>query len=540
MRILLVILIIFISVISIFSSITIGVIYSKGGTRYKCNSALGKCEKNKSGKYKSLKECENNCINIPKNVFYTCNKGECIKDPNAKQTLFECQKKCHPYSSNFGKNLKIRYSHPDFSVNKSRTSDLNKLNVNPSSNLSYLKLSTKPSIDSYGFEQILEKFKFNRLLLGNLETNPQPNSKYLSKYLFWKWRIDKYIDGLNIIKRSKPGSVVLLADSDDVTIINTPDIILEKFMKFRNDGFKIVLSGQVYCCNIDRVKFFMKMFNIPDEQSLISAIDGKEDYFYKIIESMWNLEEDNLNPGLTWTTEGKEIVNNLKNLSELNINNSPYRYINAGTIIGEVDALLKLYKDIKNDLEQYTLSLDDEGSFNLWYADSFNRNNIETKAIIDYGQEIFCVVDELETRPKERQFLVDNTTDEFTKLRINSSGEIINQYDKKPDVFHYAGYKYNFLQGIRKWVIFNAPKLKWLKSSTNKHIINFMEEIKRCGNKDETQENEQICNHLKCNYDSSLKGNNRCTLPDNPIRTYNIWEEDWMIDYLKSNSISNR
>lgn len=447
------------------------------------------------------------------------------------------------YGYSFGKNIITRFYHPDF-VDTSSNPPKNKLRIdndmisysNPTSNLVYLTVSTNPSIESYGLEKVIENFNYNRVLLGSTTATPQPQSGPLFRYLFWRWRLDRYHEGLKDIKIQNPDAVVLMTDADDVTIVESPDVVLHKFENFKRNGFKIVFSGQIYCCNIDRLKYLMKIFNVADEAALTSAIAGKEKYFLKIIDSMWNQEDisKGINPGLTWTPEGEAIITALKNLP-LNTDDSPYRYINAGTIIGEVDALIELIQDVKNDYTQYTFSLDDEGTYNTWFSSSTNRTRSTTKATIDYKQEIFAVVDEFENRDNERKFLVDSTSNEFTKLKIDPvDKKITNQYNKKPAVFHYAGYKSSFLQGIRNWVINNAPKLNWLKTSSDQNIKNFLKEIKRCGNRNETQNSQQICEHLYCKYDNSLPNGEKCELPSKPTRTYDIWEEDWIINFITS------
>jgi hypothetical protein len=67
--------------------------------KYKCDNSTGSCKQDSSGKYTTLKECQNACV-PPKR--YECQKNEsgnfseCIENSSGKY-LYECQSDCGNY-----------------------------------------------------------------------------------------------------------------------------------------------------------------------------------------------------------------------------------------------------------------------------------------------------------------------------------------------------------------------------------------------------------------------------------------------------------
>ena len=96
----LIFIIIFLSVAAVAGIIT-GILLSKKGDtiNYSCNSATGKCEKNKNGNYKSLKDCEKSCKIIPPDKLYECVNGNCVKNTSGKSSLSDCTQTCSPGSA---------------------------------------------------------------------------------------------------------------------------------------------------------------------------------------------------------------------------------------------------------------------------------------------------------------------------------------------------------------------------------------------------------------------------------------------------------
>lgn len=137
--------------------------YALSNKKYKCDK--GVCTKSFSGKYKTLTDCETDCIK------YSCVKNECVKDKNGPHTINDCHKICKSsqeatdeYSSSMYGVL-VKYA--DISVNVVDNKIKGKLNVynnglpfifkNPDlvNILSKVATTPKPNSDVYMDGQLL-------------------------------------------------------------------------------------------------------------------------------------------------------------------------------------------------------------------------------------------------------------------------------------------------------------------------------------------------------------------------------------------------
>lgn len=383
----------------------------------------------------------------------------------------------------------IEYKHPNFNNNQ-RTFD--EQDLTQSSNLVYMTVSTKPNLLSYVWEESIKHFKYNYLIMGSTSSNPQPihTNKNTFLKLFWYWRFKKYIEGIKkIINKKGKSIIVMITDSDDVNVICPPQELLNKYnTSFKSKGYKIVISGQIYCCNYN---FLTK-----------NKINGNKQTDYII-----------------------NLLKNRKNRPDSNI--SPYKYVNGGTYMGEAGALLTMYEQCLTlkDMFGYNFfdndSIDDEEVLNMWYSTDniFNEN---TKATIDYQQEIFCVIMEFVHNLYLKKKLTDSDKTDLTQLTVNSSGNIINQFNQQPLVFHYAAYNLFCLHAIRLFIIKNAKKLKWLYTINNKNIKNFLKKIAQCGKKGNLlfELFKSECNkNTGCIYNKYAPIYEKCTLKINPKPT---------------------
>lgn len=86
-------LIIFFSMAAVAGGIVTAVVLSNK-PKYICNSSSGKCEQNKNGNFKSLKDCEKKCKKLPKNELYKCENGNCIKNDYGILSVEHCKAFC--------------------------------------------------------------------------------------------------------------------------------------------------------------------------------------------------------------------------------------------------------------------------------------------------------------------------------------------------------------------------------------------------------------------------------------------------------------
>jgi len=421
------------------------------------------------------------------------------------------------------------------SKNGKRIVNKDRLDNNPLSNLYWLTVSTHlPNILSNGAEKIAEHFKYNYMIMGTIPKDPQPNQ--FSILLFWRWRFDQYYKGIcEIIKRKGKDAIIMITDGDDVIINDYPNIILDKFNKM---NYNIIISGGIYCCNLDRLKHYTYKNDI-DYNIALNELKSGSTHWCNILDNMWNGDD-----GLLHYDNAQEIVDKLKYIDDRNKDKTPYRYVNAGTYIGKASSLKKMFEDIfkmkdRLDLPLYTESLDDEANINLWYANKENRNNPITRATLDYKQEIFSVVDEFEHRQNERKYLTDTITTNISNL-ILKNGTFKNQYNKYPSVFHFSGYKYNYLEGYRWYIINNSRNLKWMLSSYDPIVEDYIKEVSKCGNLKSTHNNKYICEQLGCIYNELNNVDEKCKLIGNkPTRTFHKFKEKKLKCKLNKSSKSS-
>lgn len=98
MKILQIIIYIFLFVLIVGSPLLAYLLLNK--KKYKCDNSTGSCKQDYSGKYTTLKDCQNACV--PPTKRYKCQKhesgffSECIENSSGKY-LYECQSDCGNY-----------------------------------------------------------------------------------------------------------------------------------------------------------------------------------------------------------------------------------------------------------------------------------------------------------------------------------------------------------------------------------------------------------------------------------------------------------
>jgi hypothetical protein len=418
-------------------------------------------------------------------------------------------------------------------ISKPRINDLYVIN-NKNENLVLLGMDTMPTIASTAYLKMLNHFKYNMIVLGSPLSNPQPKEKYLFRHLFWRYRFDRYFETLTNIVNNKiinlnRDSIIIITDMNDLSVHSGSTELLQKFNDFNKD---IIISGTVYCCNIDRIKEFAKYMNYDYNYTLNEF--KKEPTYSNILDKLWGYFEKDDYPGLTGWETSKKIINGIKNLSE-NTSNSPYRYINAGTIVGKAFALLQMFNDIKSNPTLYTESLDDEANLHQWYIENKNKNKInQLNVIIDYNQEIFAIPDEFETRKPEQNLLNGlNENNYFTFTYDLSKKRFKNKLNKYPIFIHYAGYESTGLHSMRAAFIKKLnDEMKIFNSSDNfdKQYLDF---VFKCGNLQETQSNENLCKAIGCKYYNTE--NIKCQHDIINPKRFSSFEENFQLDWLKKN-----
>ena len=75
------------------------IIYLRNKKKYKCDNSTGSCKQDSSGKYTTLKDCQNACV--PPTKTYECQTNEsgffseCIENSSGEySSLDECQADC--------------------------------------------------------------------------------------------------------------------------------------------------------------------------------------------------------------------------------------------------------------------------------------------------------------------------------------------------------------------------------------------------------------------------------------------------------------
>ena len=344
-----------------------------------------------------------------------------------------------------------------------------------------LSMDTNPNIESKAFLKTLKHFKYNTIVLRNIKSNQQPKFGKTFRYRFWRYRFDRYLESLekicnNVFSSLDKDSIVVITDFNDVSVHASP---VETINKFLNSDRDVIISGQTYCCNVDRIKY-LKSHMTPEGFQRISKDENVLSY---TVDKIWNTSNDtNVKPGLLGLPDAKKIINGLK-INYENQYETNYRYVNAGTIIGRAKKILEVFKQIKNDADLYTDTLDDEGNLNLWFVKNLKKESTDiTKinALIDYKQKIFAVVDELDNRPKELKELNGQEPSIFFPFTYDTTEQRFkNKYGNFPIFVHYAGIEGSGLHGIRRAFIEKLNEKEKIFDEDDE----FIKKIQKCGNR---------------------------------------------------------
>ena len=355
-----------------------------------------------------------------------------------------------------------------------RTADKHGHSTDPNNELIVLSMDTVPTLSTSVFESVLKHFNYEYILLGSPPENPQPPSNGLFKLTFWNYRFHRY---LSLIKQMDPEKIVLLTDANDVMFAGGPKEIVDKFKSMNK---RIVLSGNMCCCNVgiyDYVKTLAERRTPP-----ISDLESTDPLIVSMVKNIVDLAGfsptqfgEQPAPSRLWTPQAKHEIELIKKIPFKNSTPpgpaTKYRYLNAGGIIGYAKDLAAAMEEINPQKFD-----DDEEQWSLWYAKP-DGGYESKKAIIDYEQRIFAVVDEMENRDGEVRILYGDypgapdayPSSKFFNFTLEESTlRWKNDFGNSPAVFHCAGCGSEKMHTYRKNILDLLPELK--KVLTEKEV----------------------------------------------------------------------
>lgn len=349
-------------------------------------------------------------------------------------------------------------------------------NLNPE--LVVVSLDTAPTKASNIFEHNLKTLGYDYILLGSTKDNPQPPNNGVFKLALWNYRFHRYLDQIKTIAQATPNRIVALSDANDVIFVSPPQEIVSSFKAFKKS---IVLSGTMYCCNIDRFHYVKKMAGAQTPPiTNIESTDPATLDIIKILADRASTSPEYFGllpaPLYLWTPQAQAEIRVIKRIPlRPDGPATKNRFVNAGGIIGYANALLQAMEEINS--QPYN---DDEELWNTWYGKvggGFDRG----AAIIDYEQRIFAVVDEMSDRDDEVRILFDDyimankslPESKFFNFSVPpNSPRWTSIYDTTPGIFHCAGCKPRNMHDYRIKLFEQEPTLK---SSLDKNLQDFLQ-----------------------------------------------------------------
>jgi hypothetical protein len=341
--------------------------------------------------------------------------------------------------------------------------------IGTGSPITVISLDTSPSVGSSLFQSALEYLGYDYYILGSPIDNPQPKRSGVFKQALWYYRMKRYQNIVNAIAATDPGRIVLMTDANDVLFRDKPASIEKEFLAL---GKPIVLSGSVYCCNtsyIDYIRAEARRLHIDDVESTDPAVAEIVKQIAFLMGARGAAFGRPEWPAGLWTPAAIREMQAVKAIAmEPDGPATKYRYVNAGGIIGFAGALRAAMEEI--DIQPFE---DDEERWNLWYA---NVGYPSGRAIIDYRQKIFAVVNEIEDQDGLVRILFDDIPNmpkrKFFDLFFDQATDsFVNVFGNYPKVFHCGGCFESQMRDYRTWVtnsfssrneVFNAKDLEFL------------------------------------------------------------------------------
>jgi len=349
-----------------------------------------------------------------------------------------------------------------------RTSDVIKT---VGSNVTVVSLDTAPSPGSSLFQSALDSLGYDYYLLGTTEEKPQPARNGIFRQALWYYRFNRYHDIVTEIAARKPKQIIALSDANDVLFVGRSSAVEAAFKELGKD---IVITGQIYCCNvrqIDYVREVAKDLHIDNIESADPRVQEIVKPLAISIAVMGKRFGGQDLPGWLWTEPAQRIMRGIKKIQmKPNGPATKYRYVNAGGIIGYADAIMKAMSEI--DMQPYD---DDEQKWNTWYAEIGYPSG---RATIDYEQKIFAMVNDPGDIQGDTRILFDDVVElperKFFDLKLDdATSEFVNAFGNRPKVFHCAGCWKGEMKDFRTRIvnsfanfsnIFKAQDLDFLQS----------------------------------------------------------------------------
>jgi hypothetical protein len=350
-----------------------------------------------------------------------------------------------------------------------RTSNLVKVDGN--SPIIVVALDTAPNVGSSLFQSTLDYLGYDYYLLGNTKEKPEPVKNGLFRLALWHYRFNRYYDAVSQIAAATPDKLVLLSDASDVLMTRPAKKVAEEFGKLGKD---IVLSGTIYCCNVNPLAYVRtaaKTLHIDD----IESSDPKTSHQVKCLTSTVMFSGGQHGgrdlPGMLWMSQTQKILEGIRKIPFEPLGPATkFRHINAGGIIGPASKLKQAMSEIP--MEPYG---DDEELWHDWYT---NIGYPSGRATIDYKQHIFAVVSEEPNIPAETPILFGDAPSLPERIFFNLKPDpkaigFRNVFGNMPSALHCAGCNGNQMSYFRKRVrdlfpnpekIFKQPDLEFVES----------------------------------------------------------------------------
>jgi hypothetical protein len=328
------------------------------------------------------------------------------------------------------------------SLGKVRSTDFHKVGTNPA-NLVVVALDTEPTVGSGLFQSTLDHFGYEYYLLGSVSARaayPVKNGVFKPHVMSLKSiRFHETID--KIVAERGEDVIILLSDASDVLFTQAPEVVLERFKQLSKD---IVLTAELGCCNVNLMPYIEKAaknLGIDDIHSMDPEVIASVKQITQMMPVLGTSLGYGDEPVYLWTPEAKRIVSLYKKIPvEPHGPATKYRFLNAGGMIGKAGALQKAYAEIN-----FQIFDDEQEKWLLWYGE---KGFYDGRAILDYHQSIFAVVNEIEDHDGDMRILFDD----FPALPERKS---FTYHDDKngPVVFHCAGCSSAQMRSFRNQIV---------------------------------------------------------------------------------------